>query len=499
MNISVTKLLKTEQETQELAAKIANFAVCGDIIKLNGTLGTGKSTFARSFIQTLAGSEITVPSPTFTIVQTYDKTRLPVAHVDAYRLESAADLETLDLYDYFDHGVTLIEWPENIEGALPKPPVPEKLIMETEIADILNIHLEESANDTRKVTITASGSWKLRLGVIAPETSRPQNEEGRLKFLTENCGYKNPTVTNLTGDCSFRTYYKVEEDGNKAIRVLMDAPAPMENVELFANMAKHFNFCNVHTPAIINIDTKNGYILLEYFGSKPFSKGFANKENMLPWLERTVDMLIHTAKQPAVKTWSYNKSHMLKEAFRYTDWYLPYITGHATSLADRATYQNIWNRLYDKIAKVPFTLSHWDFHIYNLMMLTDEVGEGFENIGVIDFQDAKLAPVTMDMACLLNDRCPITNDEKQALISRMVNELNINEGDFIVSFRLLTLQRMLKIVGMLLRLKLRDNRGEAVMARMGETWQIIDELLEHPECNELKQFINSHSPKQSRI
>ena len=93
-----TRQLADETATQALAAELSLVARAGDVILLAGDLGTGKSTFARSFIRALSGgAEIEVPSPTFTLLQVYDNLRIPVAHADLYRLSTAAEADELGL------------------------------------------------------------------------------------------------------------------------------------------------------------------------------------------------------------------------------------------------------------------------------------------------------------------------------------------------------------------------------------------------------------------
>ena len=112
-------ICKTEADTISLAQKFANTAKIGDVFALYGTLGMGKSVFARAFIQKLCDTE-DVPSPTFTLVQTYDSLKGEIYHYDLYRLKSPDEVFELGFEESLYGGINLIEWPENAGNWLPK-------------------------------------------------------------------------------------------------------------------------------------------------------------------------------------------------------------------------------------------------------------------------------------------------------------------------------------------------------------------------------------------
>lgn len=111
---------QSEAATIAFAQRCAEKAQNGDIFTLSGPLGAGKSVFCRAFIQHLTGNETTVPSPTFTLVQTYDGPKTLLWHFDLYRIEDPEDIYEIGWEEALTEGVLLIEWPERLGPLLPK-------------------------------------------------------------------------------------------------------------------------------------------------------------------------------------------------------------------------------------------------------------------------------------------------------------------------------------------------------------------------------------------
>ena len=132
--------------TDRLAAAVAALVRPGDVILLKGDLGTGKTHFARSFIAARAGRALDVPSPTFTLVQTYELPGGAVWHFDLYRLERPQDAAELGIDEAFADGISLVEWPDRLDSAAP--------------ADRLEIALTYGdAPEERRVTLSGFGRW----------------------------------------------------------------------------------------------------------------------------------------------------------------------------------------------------------------------------------------------------------------------------------------------------------------------------------------------------
>ena len=115
--------LATPKETTALAQKVAPVLVAGDVLLLYGELGAGKTHFARGLIQArlgAGGESEDVPSPTFTLVQTYFDGGTEIWHADLFRLDSPDQVSELGLSDAFETAVCLIEWPDRLGDALPQ-------------------------------------------------------------------------------------------------------------------------------------------------------------------------------------------------------------------------------------------------------------------------------------------------------------------------------------------------------------------------------------------
>jgi tRNA threonylcarbamoyl adenosine modification protein YjeE len=140
--------------TEALAARLAAVAQPGDVIALSGVLGAGKTAFARAFVAACAIARglpaDEVPSPTFTLVQSYAFDDLTVHHFDLYRLQCPDEAWELGIEDAFADGVCLIEWPDRLGALLP--------------AERLDIELLPGAmENVRIVRLTPHGGWVARV------------------------------------------------------------------------------------------------------------------------------------------------------------------------------------------------------------------------------------------------------------------------------------------------------------------------------------------------
>ena len=137
---------KTESDTENLARSLAEISRAGDVWALFGTLGMGKSVLSRAFVKKLTDAS-EVPSPTFTLVQTYSAPDFEIYHYDLYRLKSPEEIWELNIEEAVYTGVCLIEWPEKMGAYLPK--------------NIFKVSIVAQPSGERKITITANSKDKI--------------------------------------------------------------------------------------------------------------------------------------------------------------------------------------------------------------------------------------------------------------------------------------------------------------------------------------------------
>lgn len=149
MEFSVS--LPDEDATARFGEALAPLLRAGDVIALSGPLGAGKTTIARALIGALTG-RAEAPSPTFTLVELYETDAFTLSHFDLYRLEKAEEVWELGLEEALD-GVSLIEWPERIEGLLPESSLVIRLTMD---------------GGGRRALVRGGGEWPARLKSLNP-------------------------------------------------------------------------------------------------------------------------------------------------------------------------------------------------------------------------------------------------------------------------------------------------------------------------------------------
>ncbi|MBU4262919.1 MAG: tRNA (adenosine(37)-N6)-threonylcarbamoyltransferase complex ATPase subunit type 1 TsaE [Proteobacteria bacterium] len=156
MKPSVNLILDNLAKTVHFGRHLGNMARAGDIFTLSGDLGSGKTTLTQAIGQGLAvPTDCFITSPTFSLLHEYPG-RIPLYHMDLYRLASADEVAELGFEDYlYGNGLTVIEWPDRLQDLMP--------------ADRLDIHLTWTCENSRLAVLTAYGNMVPRLTSFQPE------------------------------------------------------------------------------------------------------------------------------------------------------------------------------------------------------------------------------------------------------------------------------------------------------------------------------------------
>ena len=484
-----------------MALKLAS----GDMVALSGDLGAGKTTLARALLRALlTDADAEVPSPTFSIVQTYDTPRLFVAHADLYRLSSEDETSELGLDEMLARGALLVEWP----GKAPA----------LTSANRLNVELIETGDAaTRDILMIGHGTWAARLARL----------EAIAAFLDQSGVKPGAPVSYLQGDASARAYARTELKGRTVI--LMDSPRQpdgppvrdglpysriahlAEDVRPFVAIAGALEAAHLSVPDIYHADLERGLLLLEDFGDSVFGQELMRGVSQEDLWRQGVDTLIALRSVPVPSNLPLpdgsfysvprqDRASLQIEAELLIDWYWPAVKGAAVTDAARHDFLRIWNALFDRLLALPTGWALRDYHSPNLIALPER--SGARRSGIIDFQDALVGPAAYDLVSLLQDaRVDVAGDLERQLLAyyceKAAADPAFDRTAFEFSYAALGAQRNTKILGIFARLAKRDAKP-GYLRHVPRLWDYLDRDLAHPDLSGLKAWYGQNFPENSR-
>ena len=482
--------LPDERATARLGEDIAMALSAGDLLALSGDLGTGKTTLARGLIRAMAGDpNLDVPSPTFTLVQTYE-TRVPLNHFDLYRLTSASELDELGLDEMLATGAALIEWPERAGDRLPE--------------------------STITVELTHDGEGRLaRIEGPGPAFERIARSFGLRDFLA-GAGWGEAERRYFTGDASARSYETVTLPG-KEPRVLMNSPRLVlgppvrdgkpyaviahtaQSVAAFVAIDRALAAGGVSVPEIFAHDLDRGFLLIGHLGSENFLD--ADGQPVAERYAAAAELLaaIHAKQWPSRLEAAagmfhdvppFDRDAMMIEVELLVDWYVPYATGRPAGAALLTGFRAAWNAVFDKLDRAEKSLMLRDFHSPNIIWRADR--KGHDRLGVIDFQDALIGPSAYDVASLAMDaRVTVPPEIERTTVAAYVaarrGHDGFDESGFAEAYAIMAAQRNSKILGIFVRLNERDGKP-AYLKHLPRIRNYLERALAHPALAELSDF-----------
>jgi hypothetical protein len=229
-----------------------------------------------------------------------------------------------------------------------------------------------------------------------------EDREARCRRFLESAGWGEAERRVLAADASFRRYDRLTRGADRA--VLMDAPPPQENAKVFHDIACCLLDIELSAPRPLAIDDKAGFLLLEDFGDRTFTRALKEGADEAELYRLATDTLValHQRWWPDVPGLPpYDEERLLAEVALLVDWYLPAMTGQETPPAQRESYLTAWREVVPAMLAVPHKLVLRDYHVDNLMVV--EGRAGIARCGLLDFQDAVIGPISYDLVSLLED------------------------------------------------------------------------------------------------
>ncbi|RWD36266.1 tRNA (adenosine(37)-N6)-threonylcarbamoyltransferase complex ATPase subunit type 1 TsaE [Mesorhizobium sp.] len=498
--VVLERFLADEAATARLGEDLAMSLRPGDVLALKGDLGAGKSSLARALIRAMTDdSGLDVPSPTFTLVQSYEA-RIPVHHFDLYRLSSASELDELGFDEALAQGAALVEWPERAEDYLPETSVLIELVHQ---------------DDGRLARLSGQGA----------AFERAARSLAMRDFL-ERAGWGEAQRRYFTGDASARSY-EIVSLADLPPRVLMNSPRLVlgppvrdgrpyaviahtaQSVSAFVAIDRALRAGGISAPEIHAQDLDQGFLLLEHLGSEgflgqhgqPVAERYAAAAELLAmmhgkaWPDR-----IEVAPGVFHDVPPFDRDAMMIEAELLVDWYVPAISGGPASDALRAGYNREWDAVLNRLEGREYTLMLRDFHSPNIIWRGDRTGH--DRLGIVDVQDALIGPSAYDLASLAMDARVTLSPEIErrtldAYIAARHKAGAFNEDEFVETYAIMAAQRNSKILGIFVRLEKRDGKPY-YLKHLPRIRDYLRRALAHPGLANLRDFYAAHGFLEER-
>jgi tRNA threonylcarbamoyl adenosine modification protein YjeE len=489
--------LPDEAATTRLAEDLATILRPGDVIRLEGDLGAGKTSFARAVIRTFADDAmLEVPSPTFTLVQSYEFLRLGISHFDLYRLGGADDLDEIGFDDAIRSGAALIEWPERAEEAIPR--------------DALTLRLDPGPDvGARIARLSGPADWMARL-----------DRTLAIRALLADNGWGDAARRHVKADASARSIERARRASDT--RILMNHPPETddvagrtrraaraaaklaENSHAFVAIARGLRDRGFSAPRIDAHDGRRGLVLMEDFGDAFIAaEGQPIAGRYMAAVEVLADLhgqsLPRALPDGAGSTYvlpEYDLGDLLVQLEPFLDWAMPHLLQRAATSEERTSFVDAWRPHLAEILDAPKTWALRDYHSPNLMWLPDRTG--IARVGLLDFQDAVLLHPAYDLASVAQDaRVTISPELETALVAHYVHLRTSARADFDVAaferaYAVLAVQRATRILGIFARLANRDGRPD-YLVHYPRILAYLHRTLQAPGLDEIHAWMERHA------
>jgi|GEM_PF-263090 len=325
-----------------------------------------------------------------------------------------------------------------------------------------------------------------------------------LKQLLRKTTWENWHAKICAIEASHRVYWRLTSPKDASIsRIAMVAPPKLEKLEPFIQVASLLESINLHPPHIYYQDTKAGLLILEDLGYNTYRQIILRERKKLPELYtlfNNVMLHLHGCfnSAPTSILNRYTEELLWSEIESlFLSWYIPHTK--IPSLSDKAkqSLRSIHKDITKKALDIPHSLCLRDAIVDNFMYRP--LDKDLRKCAILDFQDALWGPITYDFASMYHDaRFYIPSTLTNNLIdSYLIKNPHLDKEKFTASFLVFSAQRNLKVLGTFSRLAYRDGKTK-YLQYIPLAWHFIEKSLSHPSLSPLKEWINTHIPKNER-
>ena len=267
----------------------------------------------------------------------------------------------------------------------------------------------------------------------------------------------------ISGDASFRRYFRFQRQGKSLIAV--DAPPASEKNREFVALSRAYRAAGMKVPSVVHIDLSQGFLVLDDFGDQLFALQ-VQQYDPAPWyqaalaiLPRIQDVQCTRSGDSTSQLGKFDGDVIASEYTLFNDWLLQRYLNLELTSAQWRVIQDCQTFLTQVFLSQPQVGVHRDYHSRILMILA--ASEGQRDIGIIDFQDALIGPITYDAVSLLRDCYVVWPDEFVAQQLQTLHRNNYSQypwQEFVFWFDCVGMQRHVKASGIFSRLSLRDGK-----------------------------------------
>ena len=333
-------------------------------------------------------------------------------------------------------------------------------------------------------------------------------------------------IESIGGDASFRRFYRFKL--NKSSKIIVTTKREKyKNLIVYSAINKFLRDRGIYTPRLISKNFKKGFIEIEDFGNKTLFDHLKKSKDKLKLYKKSIDVILKIQKislnnltlhKEKIKYGTnkyltlkyYNRKKLHRESDLFFDWYLSKLVGKKKTLKYKKNIKKELDKIYKKIFFRNIVVVHRDFHVSNIM-------PNNKKLGIIDTQDSIIGNPFYDLASLIDDvRVKISKKNKEILFNYFFRKSHKLKNDHLFysykkeipigsnlhfesfsDYYILSAQRLLKILGIFVRLHMRDGKSN-YLKYLPNTWHLLEEKLQHPYFFKVRKLLDKAVSKNKR-